>query len=82
VPPETYVVPAGRLLTELHRKDPAVLPVSAGPDLSDGTTVCGEPMLIADAWMPIERRASDRVCGGCGGPGKARDDDEQEAGLW
>lgn len=72
-----YVAPAAKVLTVLHKPDPSTRPVAAGPDPNDGVTVCGLRMLTADLWVPVDRRASDLICGGCEG----KPPDVQEALL-
>ena len=61
------VAAACQALTELHRPDPAIPLVMVGPDPTSGTTVCGLPMLIAECWLPAEKRDTDKVCGPCDG---------------
>lgn len=66
-----YVAPASKVLTELHRADPGIPPVTTGPDSTTGATVCGLPMLTAEYWMPTTPREGDRECKGCASPGSA-----------
>jgi hypothetical protein len=79
-----YVAPARFVLTVLHRKDPGIPPVTAGPDPSDGVTVCGLPLLLAELWRTVDYRQEDRLCDGCwSGPGSARAAVEDvEVTLW
>jgi hypothetical protein len=60
-----YVAPARYALTCLHRQDPAIPPVTAGPDPADGATVCGLPMLATELWGPVDGRDGDTLCTGC-----------------
>lgn len=62
-----YVAPAHKVLTELHRADPTIPPVTTGPDPSSGATVCGRQMLTEGNWIEVERRPGDRICAGCEG---------------
>jgi hypothetical protein len=62
-----YVAPAHKVLTELHRADPGIPPVTTGPDPTTGATVCGLQMLAVDCWLPVEKRDTDSVCGPCDG---------------
>ena len=52
-----FTAPAARLLTVLHRPDPA----------DPGRTVCGVVMLAEDLWQLVSRLPGDRVCPGCDG---------------
>jgi hypothetical protein len=63
-----YVAPAHKILTCLHRPDPSIPPVTAGPDPSDGATVCGLQMLTEEGWMDVEARDGDQVCTRCSEP--------------
>ena len=56
--------PARYVLTVLHRQDPDIPPVK-GPEPSDGATVCGQAMLVAETWLPVERQPGDALCPGC-----------------
>lgn len=62
---EVYVAPARYALTGLHRRDPAIPPVTTGPDPSNGATLCGLPMLTAELWRPVDGRDGDTLCPGC-----------------
>jgi hypothetical protein len=78
----TYVAPARRVLTFLHRPDPATAPgIDALTGVAaDGWTACGRPMLTDELWVPVEYRDGDPVCPACCGPGPAAQD-VQEALL-
>jgi len=76
-PAVSFVAPASKVLTVLHRPDPSIPAVETGPDPADGATVCGLPMLRAENWLPVERREGDRLCPGCDGAGRP-----EEVGLW
>lgn len=60
-----YVAPARYVLTCLHRQAPGIPPVTAGPDPSDGVTVCGLPMLASELWRPVNGGDGDTLCTGC-----------------
>ena len=75
-----HVAPARFVLTVLHRQDPSIPAVTAGPDPTTGVTVCGLQMLASELWRPVDRRPDDRLCSGCENPG-SEDTDVQEALL-
>ena len=66
-----YVAPARWPFTVLHEKDPSAPAMGWGPgqEATEGETVCGEPMKVAEAWQLLERQPGDRVCLGCAGEG-------------
>lgn len=77
-----YVAPARFVLTCLHRRDPAIPPVTAGPDPSDGMTVCGLPMLESELWRPVDGSDGDTLCTGCMPRGSAPPRAEATGALW
>ena len=78
----TYVAPATKILTELHKADPeapkgnAKNSLTGQPEAYDGVTVCGLQMWTGGLWREVERRDGDRVCPGCVGVAVP------EQGLW
>lgn len=61
-----YCAPASRVLTVVHVKDLEV-PAAEKPEPTDGTTCCGQVMLLADLWVPVELREGDEICRACQG---------------
>jgi len=86
----TYVIPARRVLTVVHIKDPDVAPehrptpenrrrggrVELTADSHDGATLCGEPMLCGELWQPWAAEHADRMCQAC--EGHASTDTQEE----
>jgi len=76
----THVIPAARLLTVVHIKDPDVTAhiewtpdnhwragrVQLTADSHDGRTLCGQPMLAHELWQAwtVPHR-DDRMCAAC-----------------
>lgn len=66
-----YVAPARRVLTRLHRPDPAGATDPAAPDPVEGHTRCGLPMLASELWQPVDGKDGETLCTGCLLPGAA-----------
>jgi hypothetical protein len=62
----TYTYPARYAVGDLHIQDPDV-PPGETPEPHDGCTRCGQSMLVADLWLPVELRETDQICQPCRG---------------
>ena len=63
--------PASKPLTYLHLVDPSQPWVHdiKGDESTNGTTMCGLPMLTAQNWQLLEQLPGERICPKCSGDG-------------